>query len=231
VRSGYANSMVLPRIRSHVPAVSSGRTPPRFLPWSTDPERTGTALLSLTNLRWQMVLPAWSEVAYPVPGYLVLGDRGGGIRIAPINSEHPVGARVDRSIINQPIAFLVQNARSWFAVSPNATLVYASADFTKSTLAWVDQNGVVEPVANEEHDYWNPALSPDGKRVAVRIGGDVWVYDLGRSAGNRLTFSDTIRSPSGLRTAHLLSTLQIGVVEMLISTPRRPAGHPPQLGC
>lgn len=175
-----------------------GHMYPQFLPdgrhvvfslWSTDAERNGTALLSLANLRWQPVLPAWSEVAYPVPGYLVTGDRGAGIRIAPMNSELPVAARVERSIINQPVAFMVQNARSWFAVSANGTLVYASADFTKSTLVWVDQNGVAEPVTNEQRDYWSPALSPDGQRVAVRIGGDLWVYDLRRSAGNRLTFS------------------------------------------
>ena len=175
-----------------------GHMYPQFLPdghhvvfslWHTDPERNGTALLSLANLRWQVVLPAWSEVAYPVPGYLVTGDRGAGIRIAPMHSERPVAARVERSIIDQPVAFLVQSARSWFAVSPNATLVYASADFTKSTLVWVDQNGVAEPVTDEEHDYWSPTLSPDGERVAVRIGGDLWVYDLRRSAGNRFTFS------------------------------------------
>jgi Tol biopolymer transport system component len=106
-----------------------------------------------------------------------------------MHPERPVAVRVERSIINHPVAFLVQNARSWFAVSPNATLVYASADFTQSTLVWVDQNGVAEPFTDEEHDYWSPALSPDGQRVAVRIGGDLWVYDLRRSAGNRLTFS------------------------------------------
>ena len=177
---------------------------PQFLPdghhlvfslWSTDPERNGTGLLSLANLRWQVVLPAWTEVSYPLPGYLVTGDRGAGIRIAPMNSERPVGVRVEQSIINQPVAFMAQNARSWFSVSQNATLVYASADFTKSTLVWVDQNGVAEPVANEQLDYWSPALSPDGERVAVRIGADLWVYDLRRSAGNRVTFSGYNASP------------------------------------
>jgi eukaryotic-like serine/threonine-protein kinase len=181
-----------------------GHMYPQFLPdgrhlvfslWSTDPEHNGTALLSLGNLQWHVVLPAWTEVAYPVPGYLVTGDRGAGLRIAPMNSDHPVAAQVERSIINQPVAFLVQNARSWFAVSQNGTLVYASADVAKSTLVWVDRNGVAEPITDEEQDYWSPALSPDGERVAVRIGPDLWVYDLRRSAGNRLTFSGYNTSP------------------------------------
>ena len=181
-----------------------GHMYPQFLPdgrhlvfslWSTDPERNGTGLLSLADLRWQVVLPAWSEVAYPVPGYLVTGDRGAGIRVAPMNFERPAGTRVEQSIVNQPIAFMVQYARSWFAVSQNATLVYAAADFTKSTLVWVDQNGVTEPVINEQHDYWIPALSPDGERVAVRIGADLWVYDLRRSTSNRFTFSGYSTQP------------------------------------
>jgi Tol biopolymer transport system component len=53
----------------------------------------------------------------------------------------------------------------------------------------VDRNGRTEPPTSEQRDYWQPALSPDGDRVAVRIGGDIWLYDLQRSTLNRFTFS------------------------------------------
>jgi serine/threonine-protein kinase len=160
-----------------------------FSVWSPVAERTGTALLSLADLRWELVLPEWPEVAYPVPGHLVAGDSGAGLRIAPLDAVHPAAVRVGRSIINQPIAFMASNARSWFAVSPGGTVVYAPADFTKSSLVWVDRNGRSEPVTAEEHDYWQPALSPEGERVAVRIAKDLWVYDLKRATLSRLTFS------------------------------------------
>jgi ABC-type phosphate transport system auxiliary subunit len=44
------------------------------------------------------------------------------------------------------------------------------ADFSKATLVWVDRNGRSEPLTSEQRDYWQPALSPDGERLAVRIG-------------------------------------------------------------
>lgn len=175
-----------------------GHMYPQFLPdgkhvifslWSPEAERGGTALLSLASLQWKLVLPEWSEVAYGVPGYLVVGDHGAGLRIAPLDPEHPAAVRVGQAILNQPVAFLADQARSWFAVSQNGTVVSVPADFRKSTLVWADRNGRAEPLTTEQRDYWQPVLSPDGERVAVRIGGDLWLYNLQRASLSRLTFS------------------------------------------
>jgi serine/threonine protein kinase len=175
-----------------------GHMYPEFLPdgkhvifsvWSPEAEWMGTAILSLATRQWNLVLPEWPEVAFGVPGYLVVGDRGAGLRIAPLDPEHPSAARVGRAILSQPVAYYADQSRSWFSISQNGTVVFAPADFTKSTLVWADRNGRVEELTSEERDYWQPALSPDGKRVAVRIGGDLWLYDLKRSTLGRLTFS------------------------------------------
>jgi Tol biopolymer transport system component len=160
-----------------------------FSVWSPVVDRAGTAMLSLTDLHWQLVLGAWSDVSYPVGNFLVTGGRGAGVRLAPLDLNAAVASGGGQSVLDQPIAFLADHARSWFTVSESGTLVYAPADFTKSALVWVDRDGRVEPVTGEQHDYWQPALSPEGDRAVVRIGSDLWLYDLRRSTRNRLTFS------------------------------------------
>jgi dipeptidyl aminopeptidase/acylaminoacyl peptidase len=74
-------------------------------------------------------------------------------------------------------------------VSGTGTLVYARADFNRSSLVWVDRSGRTQPVSSEQRDYWQPAVSPEGERVVLRIGRDLWLHDLHRSSWNRLTFA------------------------------------------
>jgi Tol biopolymer transport system component len=57
-------------------------------------------------------------------------------------------------------------------------------------------------------DYYDPRISPDGRRVAVEVGdpGDIWIYDVARRVRTRLTFaggSDNAPSwsPDGTRVA------------------------------
>jgi Tol biopolymer transport system component len=50
----------------------------------------------------------------------------------------------------------------------------------------------------------NPALSPDGSRLAVQHGGDIWILDVNRDVANRFTSDPGIEalpvwSPDGLR--------------------------------
>lgn len=160
-----------------------------FSVWSSTPSGSGAALLSLKNRQWRMVLSGWSEVTYPVGGSLVVGDRGAGLRVAPLNPGDPAATRIGPTILNESVAFSSDQARSWFSVSRDGTVVFAPADFTKATLVWVDRNGSTEPLTTEQHDYWQPALSPDGERLAVRIGEDLWMYDLPRTTLSRFTFS------------------------------------------
>jgi len=80
-----------------------------------------------------------------------------------------------------------------YAISDNGTLVYVpgSSQGPELTLVWVDREGAVEPLGAPPGDYRDPRLSPDGRRLAVRIEGenlDIWVYDMGRQTLSRLTF-------------------------------------------
>ena len=61
------------------------------------------------------------------------------------------------------------------------------------TLVWVDRSGAAQPLGAPQRAYENPRLSPDGRRLAVRITEaniDLWVYELERRTLSRLTFDD-----------------------------------------
>ena len=184
---------------------------PQFLPdgrhvvfslWAPTAERSGTAVLSLETRQWQLVVHELSEVSFPGPDFLVVGDRGAGLRVVAFDAAHPVPGQLGPTVLNQPISFPVDASRSWFAVSPTGTLVYAPADFGRASLVWVDRSGRIEPVTHEQRDYWQPTLSPDGERVVIRIGPDLWLHDLKRSSWNRLTFSGYNAYPVWTRDGH-----------------------------
>ena len=62
-----------------------------------------------------------------------------------------------------------------------------------SSLVWVDQKGIEEPIGMPPRAYGPGCLSPDGTRVAAGITDDgnteVWILDLARKTQRRLTFS------------------------------------------
>lgn len=73
-------------------------------------------------------------------------------------------------------------------------LVYQSGSAASgSSLVWFDRSGKQLGTAAGPAVYSNPALSPDGKRLAVGIQGgdlnrDIWILDLERGASSKLTF-------------------------------------------
>ena len=76
------------------------------------------------------------------------------------------------------------------ALSSTGTLVYIRGD-PSASLATVDARGVAQP-ASVVGSYWNPAWSPDGRKIAVEMRssggvGAIWVYDVASKALSRLT--------------------------------------------
>jgi len=77
------------------------------------------------------------------------------------------------------------------SVSRNGTLVYALETVREGRLAWVDVATGAETLL-ARGPYFDPALSPDGRRVAVeRVEGsgrsNVWLIDVGSGAAERWT--------------------------------------------
>lgn len=80
------------------------------------------------------------------------------------------------------------------AVSRTGTLLYATGRGQgKQELVWVTRDGKTQSVDPDwEGDFWAPALSPDGKRLAVarRLDGptvDIWIKQLDRGPSIKLT--------------------------------------------
>jgi serine/threonine-protein kinase len=82
-----------------------------------------------------------------------------------------------------------------FSLSNDGALVYLGGTdpgMTESVLGWVDRGGQMTPLMQGDGLYQYPRLSPDGRQVALTIGGDtdtadVWLYDIERALPTRLT--------------------------------------------
>ena len=89
----------------------------------------------------------------------------------------------------------VTNLVPQITFSSTGTLAYIPVNPRprQSALIWVDRTGHEQPTGASGGDYFQPRVSPDGRRVAVTIlegGGDhndVWLYDLTRETWSRFT--------------------------------------------
>ena len=93
--------------------------------------------------------------------------------------------------------------------SRNGTLVYLAGNTpvsVKRRLVWIDAAGKTQPFFAAPDRFAGVALSPDGKRLAVPIGGigagELWVYDLQREIPAKLpitgdAFLGAIWAPDG----------------------------------
>ena len=84
------------------------------------------------------------------------------------------------------------------ALSDSGTLIYLSGGSLAQIVA-VDPSGASQPIRAQQDNYFSPAWSPDGKRIAVSIssaqGVDIWVCDVATGALSRLTSDATSTNP------------------------------------
>lgn len=76
-------------------------------------------------------------------------------------------------------------------VSRTGSLVYSDAPTDLMELTWCDRTGKTISMVGAREYYDAPAVSPDGKRIAVAIRGkgmDVWVMPADRPGKTRITF-------------------------------------------
>jgi len=92
-------------------------------------------------------------------------------------------------------------------VDPRGDVAYFALPAAVSRyLAVVDRTGSARHIPVPAQNFRHPRLSPDGKRLAVTLDGDIWVLDLGTNAWTRLTTSADVTepqwSPDGRQLAH-----------------------------
>ena len=87
-----------------------------------------------------------------------------------------------------------------FGLSPQGSLVYVSASggaqAVERRLMWVNRNGTEQSLAAPARAYLSPRISPDGRRLAVEIDDDVWLFDFSLETLTRLTFEGANSNPS-----------------------------------
>jgi serine/threonine-protein kinase len=84
----------------------------------------------------------------------------------------------------------------FFSVSNTGTLAYRRGQRTSGALVWVSRSGQEGAAITGILDsLQSPRLSPDGRKVALVAGGDLWVYDVEGRPPIKLTFGGSNSSP------------------------------------
>ncbi len=147
---------------------------------------------SLDSKETKYLVNVNSNGMYAPPGYLLF-VRGGTLVAQPFDAKRlrftgetfPVAERVGL------YAFV---GYGYFSVSESGVLVYQNESAQNTELRWFDRSGTKRGTVGQPGDYTNPALSPDGSKVAVGVRDaqtktrDIWVFDLKRGTASRLTF-------------------------------------------
>jgi Tol biopolymer transport system component len=105
-----------------------------------------------------------------------------------------------------------------------------SVDSGQRQFVWVNRSGLeMERVIYPDIASLGPSLSPDGRRIAVfrfaNGNNDIWSYDTGRRAWDRLTFSDSsddifpLWSPDGSRIVFGSRRGELNLYRKLLSGP------------
>jgi len=160
------------------------------------------ALVDLKTEQWRLLGNgrAIGEGAQYLPsGYLVYAQAGGLVATA----FDPASGALDQPPV--PLLERVETSRfggAYFAVASQAgTLAYVPAGTAVAdrALLRVDRDGRAVPLIDAHAAYESPALSPDGRRMAVTIasesGSDIWIVDLERGTRIRFTAGGTSALP------------------------------------
>lgn len=119
-------------------------------------------------------------------GHLIFEAGGSGLLVVPFDPDAGVGVvRSEARPLLGGVFSLPSVTRSVFALSEEGTLVYAPGTGRGRRLVWVDADGDVELIVDQEQVNGailgdNVALSPDGASVLTGGGGDPVVVDLER---------------------------------------------------
>jgi serine/threonine-protein kinase len=149
-------------------------------------------LVSLETGERRTLLEGGAHGRYVPSGHIVYARRGQ-LFAVPFDLAR---ARVTGTpiLVLDGIAYDLRNGGTKLAVSGGGSIAYVpgvsgSAD---RRLVWLDAEGGREPVTGDLRRFLDPRLSPDGRRVAIRIGdpaaSDVWTLDLPTGTLAQVTF-------------------------------------------
>jgi Tol biopolymer transport system component len=144
---------------------------------------------SLDSSDSKAVAPAQTLLTY-TPGYLLF-----------LRDRTLVAQRFDEGALKttgEPVPLAEQIGTdsvglATFSVSRDGTLVYRTGD-SGARFLWVDRSGKELETVGEKAEYFSPAFSHAGDRLAFGLSDprsgktDIWIRDLARGVNSRLTF-------------------------------------------
>jgi DNA-binding SARP family transcriptional activator len=129
---------------------------------------------------------------YAASGYLLYVTTKKTLMVAPFDQNSMKVTGEPRALVDS--MRLGRFGSADVAVSASGTLLYAiGGGHGQQDLVWVSREGKTQPIDPDwKGDFYAPALSPDGKQVAIgrRLEGqrlDLWVKQLDRGPSIRLT--------------------------------------------
>jgi eukaryotic-like serine/threonine-protein kinase len=175
-----------------------------FMAIAAKPEDSKYRVGSIDSTDSKPFAPAQTLVTYAPPGYLLF-----------VRDRTLVAQRFDPKSIRtegEPIPLAEHIGTdsvglATFSVSRDGTLAYRTGE-AGARLLWLDASGKELEALGDRGEYFNPALSRAGDRLAFDLndprGGktDIWIRDLARGVNSRFTFGEgnngvSVWSPDG----------------------------------
>jgi len=150
-------------------------------------ETYGTAVLDLSSKQWRLAAPRHVGGVYGVPGQILALNENAEVRGAAFDAASKAQSAPEKLLLSD-VFFELYSLRPWLATSASGTLVYAPGNPGKMSLVWVDREGRAATAFSGQGQYRDAALSPDGSKVLVNHGPELWIHDFKRGTQSRLTF-------------------------------------------
>jgi len=141
---------------------------------------SAVGVVDLASGGYRMLVPSAAGAWYSPTGHLLYTDRAGGL--------YAMGFDLDRlQVTTGAIPIIDDMVAGSFAISASGTVLYATAGASaEAELTWVSRDGSVVPLDSTwRGDFQYPALSPDGKALAVSLREQTTQLWIRRSDGTR----------------------------------------------
>ncbi|HEV2198705.1 MAG TPA: protein kinase [Bryobacteraceae bacterium] len=153
------------------------------------------AVFDMKTRQYRVVVNGGASGRYVPSGHLVY-VRSGTMFAVPFDLKRLAVTGSEKPVI-EGVYYIPAGGYADYAFSDSGLLVYRTTETRNlKTLEWLDRKGTPQPSPAPQQDYGSVRLSPDGQRVAVEGGDDVWVIELARGALTRLTTGRDYGSPT-----------------------------------
>jgi eukaryotic-like serine/threonine-protein kinase len=136
----------------------------------------------------RVLVEAGGAGATVTPTGHLLWVREGDLVAAPFDRDRLEVAGTPRAVV-EGIQYDPASGATQYGVAGNGTLIYQGGAAPGTRLMWADAQGAI-PASSTEQVYYDPRVSPDGRRVAVEVlddGDDIWVLDLDRGTQTKIS--------------------------------------------